>query len=313
MKHIGILIATLILMVPALVGADEILLKNGSRMTGTITALDAQHVKIQTTYGVLDVPRADIQSAVIGAELPKTAVAPAPGSATTAVAGPHAPAGLVAAYALNGNADDSSGHSFNGAVKGSPVWCADRFGKEKRALAFKGNAADYIEINNQSDLNPQRLSISAWVTGDSPRLWARIVNKYNYNAKKGYALFYNHKEKTIAFDGCGTDGKGLWVQTQHKLEKGWQHVCITYDGAVLRMYYNGKMEKESKVTRTIRHTDTPLTIGSGNDGYADYPWSGKIDDVRIYNRALNSKEVAALYQKNADSHPGTDLTKKDSI
>ena len=304
MKYFSVLMTALLCLMPALAGADEILLKNGSRMTGTITAVDARHVKIQTAYGVLDVPRSDIRSAVIGA-------VPTPPSG--AAAAPRAADGLVAAYALDGNVRDSSGSGLDGTIKGQPAWTADRFGKAKSALAFKGNAAERIEIPNRPELNFRQMTISVWVTGDNPRLWARILQKYHYTAKKGYALLYNHKEQTIAFDGWGTDGKSFWVQTRHKLAKGWQHVCVTYDGVVLRMYYNGKMETESRLTRTFRHTSGPLTIGGGNDGNMDFPWSGKIDDVRIYSRAMSPEQVAALHQERADNHAAADLTRKDSI
>lgn len=289
--------------------ADDIVLTNGNRLTGTIVSLDAGHIKINTAYGTLDVPRGDIRTAVIG-QPPAPATTGAPTAAPGAEAADN---GLVAAWNLDGDASDSSGHGLDGAIKGRPKWTADRFGQQKGALAFDGNAANRFEIADRPELKVNQLTLAAWVTGNSPRLWARIVQKYNYPQKKGYALLFNHKEGTLAFDGWGTDDKSVWIHTKSKLSGDWQHVCVTYDGKLLRMYYNGKMEAERNITRTFRHTDGPLTIGGGNDGNMDFPWSGRIDAVRLYNRALSPEQVAALYQEKADGRVAADLTQKSTF
>ena len=65
----------------------------------------------------------------------------------------------------------------------------------------------------------------------------------------------------------------------------WSHVALTYDGATLRLYVDGGEVSRRAITGTIRRTSSPLWIG-GNHPYGEY-FSGVIDEVRIFNRALS--------------------------
>ena len=70
----------------------------------------------------------------------------------------------------------------------------------------------------------------------------------------------------------------------------WTHVAVTYDGAALRLYVDGPRCRAERSRHLLGTTD-PLWIG-GNHPYGEY-FEGVIDEVRIYERALNSSEVHA--------------------
>src|SRR5439155_9838817 len=63
----------------------------------------------------------------------------------------------------------------------------------------------------------------------------------------------------------------------------------TYDGANLRMYVNGTLVRTQAVTGSIVETSGALRIG-GNSVWGEY-FSGLIDEVRIYSRALSQSEI----------------------
>ena len=69
----------------------------------------------------------------------------------------------------------------------------------------------------------------------------------------------------------------------------WSHLATTYDGSTLRLYVNGAQVSSKPVTGGIVNGSGPLHVG-GNAVWAEW-FSGQIDDLRVYNRALTSGEL----------------------
>ena len=69
----------------------------------------------------------------------------------------------------------------------------------------------------------------------------------------------------------------------------WSDVAVTYDGVRLRLYVNGRQVSSRATTGTIQTPQNPLWIG-GNLPYGEH-FSGLIDEVRIYERALSVDEI----------------------
>jgi hypothetical protein len=67
----------------------------------------------------------------------------------------------------------------------------------------------------------------------------------------------------------------------------WHHVVMTYDGANQKIYIDGVLQTTNPATGVIRTNSSNLEIGQG--------FAGKIDDVKIYNRAISQQEVTAAY------------------
>ena len=73
----------------------------------------------------------------------------------------------------------------------------------------------------------------------------------------------------------------------------WQHVAVTYDGQLVKFYYNG-----TKVTQVEAVQMTALSssyIGSYGGGASERFFLGSIDEVRLYDRALSDSDMLALY------------------
>jgi Concanavalin A-like lectin/glucanases superfamily len=71
----------------------------------------------------------------------------------------------------------------------------------------------------------------------------------------------------------------------------WSNVALTYDGATLRLYVDGRQVADAGASGAIQVTDHPLWIG-GNEPYGEY-FDGLIDELRVYSRALSAHEVRA--------------------
>ncbi len=80
----------------------------------------------------------------------------------------------------------------------------------------------------------------------------------------------------------------------------WYHIVASYDGAAMRIYLNGSLMAETAATGTMGyHPQAPASLGAQSTGAA--PFSGWIDDVRIYDQGLTQSEVI-------DVLLGTELT-----
>jgi hypothetical protein len=66
----------------------------------------------------------------------------------------------------------------------------------------------------------------------------------------------------------------------------WSHLALTWNGMTLRLYVNGAEVAAHPRTGTLQTTTASLDIG-GNSPYGEY-FLGRIDEVRIYNRALSA-------------------------
>jgi len=93
--------------------------------------------------------------------------------------------GLAAYYPFNGNANDMSGHGYNGIVNGAKL-SADRFGNPDAAYSFDGSG-DFIEIPDIGSYKQLTESIWVYYTGSSPAL--RVLNNH-----KGWESNYLHFE-----------------------------------------------------------------------------------------------------------------------
>jgi hypothetical protein len=69
----------------------------------------------------------------------------------------------------------------------------------------------------------------------------------------------------------------------------WTHVAATYDGARIRFYVNGVLASSTPASGTYQVNAAPLWLG-GNAVYGEH-FKGKLDEVRMYNRALAPAEI----------------------
>ena len=75
---------------------------------------------------------------------------------------------------------------------------------------------------------------------------------------------------------------------------GWHHVAAVQDGAanIRRLYVDGVLSAKTEPAVFCNNT-APYHTGASDDGNSDF-WDGRIDEVRMYNRALSQAEVANL-------------------
>jgi hypothetical protein len=73
----------------------------------------------------------------------------------------------------------------------------------------------------------------------------------------------------------------------------WTHVAATYDGSTIRLYLNGTQAASRSYSTAITHSTVTWRVGSGLNSISNtgYYWTGAIDDVAIYNKALTATQI----------------------
>ena len=218
--------------------------------------------------------------------------------------------GLVAAYSFGEGAGtvvaDASGNNNTGTLASGVTWTTQgRFGS---ALVFDG--ASFVTVPSATSLNlTTAMTLEAWVYPTSTTSkWSTVVMKeqpsefvyslYASSPNKRPNVYYNTSTSSSSERGsAGTSALPL---------NAWSHLAGTYDGVSLKIYVNGALVGSQAVNGTIATSISPLRIG-GNGVWNEY-FRGRIDEVRIYNRALSQAEIrtdmyTAVGGTSADTTP----------
>jgi len=206
---------------------------------------------------------------------------------------------------------DSSGNDNDGTIYGA-TW-AD--GKFKKALSFDGSD-DYVDCGNDDSLNiTEELTIETWVnrgtiTGTTFRY---IVGKGTDYINEPYILEYDPANGYLRFGIY--DGTSYHEVTTGLAEGEWAHLVGVFDGTSVKLYVNGIKKAETSFSQTtIDIQGHSVTIG-GCDGGGRY-FTGLIDEVRIYNKAVSEEEISDLYNNygyTTENYPGKVLVRKYTI
>jgi glucose/arabinose dehydrogenase/fibronectin type 3 domain-containing protein len=208
--------------------------------------------------------------------------------------------GLVAAYGLNEGAGATSADrspSGNLLTLGNGAWVAQ--GKFGSALAFTGSEFATVDDANSLDLT-SGLTLEAWVYPTTAATsWSTIILK-----ERAGGLTYS------MYAGAPSDGAPTawgFVSSEEVSVSGtaalpvntWTHLATTYDGAQLRLYVNGVLVGTQALAGSLATSDHPLRIG-GNAVWGEF-FSGRLDEVRIYNRVLTPTEIQADMNRPIDT------------
>ncbi len=157
-------------------------------------------------------------------------------------------------------------------------------------MRFNGNN-NWVTIDDRPSLDLTRgMTLEAWVY-PTARLsnWATVLLK-EQSGGLAYSLYANsdrgNPSNTINVGGANralSAGPQLPVNT-------WTHLAATYDGSTQRLYVNAQLVGSRPQAGDIFMSGGKLRIGGNNSIWGDF--TGYIDEVRVYNRALTQAEIA---------------------
>ncbi|MCX7385045.1 MAG: SUMF1/EgtB/PvdO family nonheme iron enzyme [Planctomycetales bacterium] len=213
--------------------------------------------------------------------------------------------GLVAYYPFSGNARDESGNEHHG-VPTNVSGDSDRFGQTGKALKFSGDTQVKVVLPDGTLSPASDNTISLWVRCD------QFASAHNY-------LFHTNAPAGQFVEAAGI-GKDKWHSTYGasggasvyaNYEPGitfakWYNVALVWGDRRCVMYVNGEPGPASDLLSENTPASSPsntLLIGALTK---DHKFSGAMDDLRIYRRALSAEELKALYHYES-RQPGNAL------
>ncbi|MDZ8052907.1 MAG: LamG-like jellyroll fold domain-containing protein [Aulosira sp. ZfuCHP01] len=183
--------------------------------------------------------------------------------------------------------------SNNGTLLNNPQWSTT--GKVNGSLRFDG-VDDYVSISSNPSLN-----LSGGTFTQSLWIYSNITDNA-YHGVLGYQPVAGNNQRY----------PGIWIYNQTQIHAGfgdgsnwnafttgnvlktnaWNHVATSFDGTTYKAYVNG----QEVYSTTDFAGRKPYATQQLNIGRVDNNFSGQIDDVRIYNRALSAADIASLAQ-----------------
>ena len=217
--------------------------------------------------------------------------------------------GLVAYFPFNGDAKDSSGNGNDGTVLGAAL-TTDRFGNPNSAYEFFGenfgNVKTRIFTENSASLNILGdLTLSAWVNSKGFGInvggfYQTIIARRDPSIDTYEMGLYLDDPLNSSFSIIG--GRIYSGGSQESITSiligdfnKWHHLTYTIKSNQVSFYMDGiliQLRDKTSYNLVALNCNCGVVIGSTIEGLQHF--AGDLDEVRIYNRALNQSEISYL-------------------
>gem|GEM_PF-2133992 len=208
-------------------------------------------------------------------------------------------------------ATDSTTDHFNGSLVNNPQWLPSSAPLvlqpvSQKCLKFNGTIGDVV-VTHTADLDAYPLTLTAWVRSmRNTNLVEGIISKYGDGSFNGYSMFvlnghlraWYFKNGSSYVYPSGGDGEGLDAGLIS--DSNWHHVAFVVDANGGRVTVDGALKASaswslsSGATAGATTTITNLQIGQYGVNPVYPAFSGAIDEVSVWNRALATNEIQAI-------------------
>jgi prepilin-type N-terminal cleavage/methylation domain-containing protein len=198
-------------------------------------------------------------------------------------------------------AADSSGYGDNGSLAGTITWSADTPSGQGCSVSFDGTA-NSITIPDSARLSfPNNIfTITLWVkalnTTDNIGIFSKDVGSWEYS-------LYSPSPGMFQFPTWTLVGNNVYTFSTFSYDTKWNQYVFSADGTKFLTYKNGSLLLTNTYTaNSMGNGTSPLSIGMGGDSGGAKYMKGLIDNVRVYARALSSREIREMYAEEVSRH-----------
>ena len=189
---------------------------------------------------------------------------------------------------------DSSGNGNDGTLKGGPKWVKGHIGG---ALSFDGGD-DVVEVKDADNLDlVDAIAVTMWleVPADATRAFALSKND-NLNG-------FRFEVKPDLYWVLEKDDAQKAIKSSLPREE-WVHLAGTFDGKMSVLYVNGEQVGASlPAAGSLANSAKSLIIGAHRSS-GDLPYNGLIDEVAIFNVALEEEDIQDITEKGLEAALG---------
>ena len=204
-------------------------------------------------------------------------------------------------------AADASGNGWTATLVNGPVWSVGR----SHASVDLDGVNDHVTFPTSIVNGLTACTISFWANLDSTSNWQRFFDFGNNTTSNMFLTPRNGANGNLRFAITTSGGNG-----EQRIEgtgtfpaTGWHHVTVTLSGSTGTLYLDG-----TQVGQNTSMSLTPTSLGAtasnyfGRSQYSDPYLAGRMDDFRVYGRALTALEVASLMAGSPVGLVGTPAT-----
>jgi hypothetical protein len=221
---------------------------------------------------------------------------------------------LFCYFPFSGNSNDKSGNNQNGAVHGGVSLVSDRFGNAKNAVELNGKSG-YLTVSSPRHLFTN-LTVSFWINPNNQFLISNtlLLDKYlERSNRNGTCLWYVKYLENNIYEFVFLISPESSRRRLHEISSKavsvelsanvWSHVAFVVNRNSINCYKNGQLNNSFVVDLSsespLEFSNLPLIIGTSarvlNELTNVSYFSGSLDDIFIYDRALSSNEISQLY------------------
>lgn len=197
---------------------------------------------------------------------------------------------------------DTSGNGNDGEIQAGAKRAAGKF---DQGLKLDGQTQFVLIQPNETMDATEAVTMACWINPNKPaaQCWLYyLISKWNYHAGNGRCYLIGLLDgagMTFFISSDGTDA-AMSRLDGGTIEYGsgkWQHVAGTHDGSEMKIYINGEEVGQLAAKRKIFVDKEGMSIGAGSFGKeAAARFTGIIDEVALYNRALSEGELKKLME-----------------
>lgn len=235
--------------------------------------------------------------------------------------------GLIGYWKFDGNTKDETTNGNHGIVNGATL-TKDRHGNKDGAYYFDGKD-DYISLGKSATLEPTTMTVNAWFRIEDTTKNGAIISCRNSNDGEWGMDMYHHKDfGLITSMGAGASNRAVGHHSFINFDSSeWHMITFVYDGKRdpyrFATYvdcefigYDNRTGTSGGLIGTDQiayHVDSHWIIGAHSQYFnssvnnGPYYFTGAIDDVAIYNRALSAAEIKTLGGKTSSIQHQMDL------
>jgi len=211
---------------------------------------------------------------------------------------------------------DTSNNGGTGTMNGSPA-VVD--GKINQALSFNG-VNSYVSMSAYSDIPTffnNSVTLAAWIKTTNATRTESIISKYSAGGSAAGYIFKTDSAGHLEFTVGGVDISsypGWAIDTATVNDGQWHHVAVVVTmGQGVQFYVDGTPTSSTKMSLLDGgDAGADLEVGACNyPPYAAY-FTGTIDDVQLYNRALSAAEIGTAYSYAGGSQSQSSSTTSSS-
>lgn len=197
-------------------------------------------------------------------------------------------------------AADVTGNGHDGKFAGAPKWVDGKFGT---ALEFDGEE-DHVAVADDAELAiEENITFMAWFSPSDVLTSRRLMVKNN----SIFVIFDFGNKDSIDFLVKPNNTFAESTTTDWKIGE-WYHFAGTFDGKMMKVYVNGKLEGEKANNVPIAPSNLELWIGGDDFGRPTDFFPGTIDEVRLYEKTLTEAEIQKVMETPQDVEARGKLT-----